>query len=78
MSNGNSLGQLEPRSLSPGLGPGLKRSNGALNGSAASTKVIDTLQTDLLNVKGHLERVKGEVRSSQRVIEAVSHRRIRQ
>lgn len=39
--------------------------------SAASTRVIDGLQTELLNVKGHLERVKQEVRSSQRVTSSV-------
>jgi len=34
--------------------------------------VIDSLQTEVLGLKGHLERVKGEARSSQRVVESVS------
>jgi hypothetical protein len=51
----------------------LRKSSG-LVGSAASTKVIDSLQTELYNVKGHLDRVKGEVRSCQRVIASVSYR----
>ncbi|WWD17638.1 hypothetical protein CI109_102079 [Kwoniella shandongensis] len=54
--------------LSPGLSPsGHRRASGPA-GSAASTRVIDGLQTELLNTRGHLERVKQEVRSCQRVI----------
>ncbi|WVR06095.1 hypothetical protein IAU60_003123 [Kwoniella sp. DSM 27419] len=57
-------GRLSP---APGLSPGLRRTSG-VTGSAASTRVIDGLQTELLNTRGHLERVKQEVRSCQRVI----------
>ncbi|ORX37364.1 hypothetical protein BD324DRAFT_625854 [Kockovaella imperatae] len=46
--------------------PGLKRS--PLMGSVASTKVIDGLQTDLINTKGHVEKLKQEMRSNQRLI----------
>lgn len=54
-------GPLSPASAAGGL----RRATGPL-GSAASTRVIDTLQTDLLNTKGHLERVKQEVRNLAR------------
>ncbi|WRT64392.1 uncharacterized protein IL334_001324 [Kwoniella shivajii] len=57
-------GRLSP---SPGY---FRRASGGLNdkASSASTRVIDNLQTELINTKGHLERVKQEVRSAQRVI----------
>ncbi|OCF34049.1 hypothetical protein I316_04396 [Kwoniella heveanensis BCC8398] len=58
-------GRLSP---SPALSPGLRRASGPGGGSAASTRVIDGLQTELVNTRGHLERVKQEVRSCQRVI----------
>ncbi|WVF70453.1 hypothetical protein IAT40_005243 [Kwoniella sp. CBS 6097] len=58
-------GRLSP---SPALCPGLRRASGPGGGSAASTRVIDGLQTELVNTRGHLERVKQEVRSCQRVI----------
>ena len=41
-------------------------------GSAASTRVIDGLQTDLLNARGHNEKLKQEMRSNQRLIGSVS------
>ncbi|WWC86491.1 uncharacterized protein L201_001368 [Kwoniella dendrophila CBS 6074] len=48
---------------------GFRRASGGPNDKAsASTRVIDSLQTELINTKGHLERVKQEVRSAQRVI----------
>ena len=53
---------------SPGLA--VRRVSGG--GSAASTRVIDSLQTDLYNQKGHVERLKQEVRSNQRLIGSVS------
>lgn len=52
-------------------GQGLRRSSGPVS-SAASTKVIDGLQTELLNAKSQLERAKQDVRSSRRVIDQVS------
>jgi hypothetical protein len=65
--------------------PGITLSNGRLSplpigmrkssnpaGTAASTRVIDSLQTELLAAKGHVERMKQEMRSSQRVIGSVS------
>ncbi|WVQ97461.1 hypothetical protein IAU59_004574 [Kwoniella sp. CBS 9459] len=58
-------GRLSP---SPALSPGFRRASGPGGGSAASTRVIDGLQTELVNTRGHLERVKQEVRSCQRVI----------
>ncbi|KAK8866156.1 hypothetical protein IAR55_001307 [Kwoniella newhampshirensis] len=63
----SALGLGEGR-LSPGLSPGMLRRSSGPAGSAASTRVIDGLQTDLVNTRGHLERVKQEVRSCQRVI----------
>ena len=42
------------------------------SGSSASTKVIDSLQTELANTKGHLEKVKSNLRGSQRIIASVS------
>ena len=62
-SNGN--GQFSP-SLHPS---GLRKVSSSA--SAASTRVIDGLQTELLNTKGHLERVKQEVRGCQRHIGSV-------
>ncbi|RXK39734.1 hypothetical protein M231_02927 [Tremella mesenterica] len=47
------------------LSPGFKRST---SGSAASTKVIDGLQTELANVRAHLEKVKMEYKSCQRLV----------
>jgi hypothetical protein len=44
----------------------------ASTGPSASTKVIDSLQTELLNTKGHLEKVKSNLRGSQRIIASVS------
>ncbi|KAK1925705.1 hypothetical protein DB88DRAFT_208250 [Papiliotrema laurentii] len=38
------------------------------SGSAASTRVIDGLQTDLLNARGHNEKLKQEIRANQRLI----------
>ena len=59
---------------SPSLYPaGARKSS---NGSSASTKVIDSLQTELLNTKVHLERVKSNLRGSQRVIASVSPRTV--
>nr|XP_019049505.1 hypothetical protein I302_03294 [Kwoniella bestiolae CBS 10118]OCF28435.1 hypothetical protein I302_03294 [Kwoniella bestiolae CBS 10118] len=48
----------------------IRRASGGPNdkSSSASTRVIDSLQTELINTRGHLERVKQEVRSAQRVI----------
>lgn len=43
------------------------------SGRNASTRVIDSLQTELLSVKSHLERVKTEVRAGQRRVEQVSY-----
>ena len=61
--------------FSPALHPsGLRKVSSTA--SAASTKVIDGLQTELLNTKGHLERVKSEVRSGQRIVASVSLRRL--
>lgn len=52
--------------------PGSVGSGRKVSGSAASTRVIDSLQTELLSVKSHLERVKAEVRAGQRRVEQVS------
>lgn len=41
-------------------------------GSAASTRVIDALQTDLLHSRGLVEKLKQEVRANQRLIGSVS------
>ncbi|KAK6905964.1 hypothetical protein I203_106799 [Kwoniella mangroviensis CBS 8507] len=63
----SSLGVGEGR-LSPSPA-GFRRASGGPNDkSSASTRVIDGLQTELINARGHLERVKQEVRSAQRVI----------
>ncbi|KAK4689456.1 hypothetical protein P7C73_g619, partial [Tremellales sp. Uapishka_1] len=63
------LAPSSPNSPDGQLTPNLRKpSNTNLRGSAASTKVIDGLQTDLINTRGHLDRVKGEVRSCQRVV----------
>lgn len=53
---------------SPSLYPSAGRK---ASGSSASTKVIDSLQTELLNTKGHLEKVKSNLRGSQRIIASV-------
>ena len=50
------------------LSPGPRRVSG---GSAASTRVIDGLQTELINSKGHNEKLKQEIRSNQRLIGSV-------
>jgi hypothetical protein len=55
--------------ISPSLYPSALRKD---SGPSASTRVIDNLQTELLNTKGHLERVKSEVRACQRVTGSVS------
>lgn len=55
------------------LSPGSAGSGRKVSGSAASTRVIDSLQTELLSVKNHLERVKTEVRAGQRRVEQVSY-----
>jgi hypothetical protein len=62
MSNGQASPSLYPSALRKGSG----------SASSASTRVIDNLQTELLNTKGHLERVKSEVRACQRVTGSVS------
>jgi hypothetical protein len=56
---------------SPSLYPsaGRKPSSSA---SSASTRVIDSLQTELLNTRVHLEKVKSNLRGSQRIIASVS------
>lgn len=54
--------------FSPALG--VRKTSGG--SSAASTRVIDSLQTELLNAKGHVDKLKQEVRSNQRVIGSVS------
>ncbi|ORY29368.1 hypothetical protein BCR39DRAFT_175626 [Naematelia encephala] len=51
------------------LSPSLRKASGS---SAASTRVIDNLQTELVNTKGHLERIKQEVLKSRRVIESLT------
>nr|XP_019007424.1 uncharacterized protein I206_07876 [Kwoniella pini CBS 10737]OCF46205.1 hypothetical protein I206_07876 [Kwoniella pini CBS 10737] len=56
------------QSLSPSPAGFRRASSGTNEKSSASTRVIDNLQTELINTKGHLERVKQEVRSAQRVI----------
>nr|XP_018267413.1 uncharacterized protein I303_01399 [Kwoniella dejecticola CBS 10117]OBR89571.1 hypothetical protein I303_01399 [Kwoniella dejecticola CBS 10117] len=56
------------QSLSPSPAGFRRASSGPNEKSSASTRVIDSLQTELINTKGHLERVKQEVRSAQRVI----------
>ena len=43
-------------------------------GSAASTRVIDGLQTDLLNARGHNDKLKQEIRANQRLIGSVGDR----
>ncbi|GFZ46046.1 hypothetical protein JCM24511_04292 [Saitozyma sp. JCM 24511] len=67
-TRGLGLGQpgLEGR-LSPNVTSSLRRVTGPPT-SAASTRVIDGLQTELLNLRTHLDRVKQEARSHQRVI----------
>jgi len=37
----------------------------------ASTRVIDGLQTELINSKGHNDKLKQEIRSNQRLIGSV-------
>ncbi|XAO27200.1 hypothetical protein I312_106042 [Cryptococcus bacillisporus CA1280] len=45
------------------------------SGRNASTRVIDSLQTELLSVKSHLERVKTEVRAGQRRVEQLTRQK---
>lgn len=40
-------------------------------GSAASTRVIDSLQTDLAHMRMQVEKVRQDFKSSQRVVESV-------
>ena len=42
-------------------------------GSAASTRVIDGLQTDLAHMRMQVEKVRQDFKSSQRIVESVSH-----
>ncbi|OWZ28536.1 hypothetical protein C356_06373 [Cryptococcus neoformans c45] len=55
--------------------PGSVGSGRKVSGSAASTRVIDSLQTELLSVKSHLERVKAEVRAGQRRVEQLTRQK---
>ena len=55
------------------LSPNPEPKRSPLLGSAASTKVIDGLQTELINTKGHIEKLKQEMRSNQRLIGSVGH-----
>lgn len=57
------------------LSPGSAGSGRKVSGSAASTRVIDSLQTELLSVKNHLERVKTEVRAGQRRVEQLTRQK---
>ncbi|WVQ61934.1 uncharacterized protein L199_000067 [Kwoniella botswanensis] len=64
----SSLGVGGESRLSPSPAGSRRASGGPNDKSSASTRVIDGLQTELINTRGHLERVKQEVRSAQRVI----------
>ncbi|WVQ76989.1 hypothetical protein IAR50_006668 [Cryptococcus sp. DSM 104548] len=57
------------RAFSPSS-PSTRKTSGS-----ASTKVIDSLQTELLNTKTHLERVKSEVRAGQRRVEQLTRQK---
>ncbi|ODN90222.1 hypothetical protein L198_06240 [Cryptococcus wingfieldii CBS 7118] len=58
------------RAFSPSPSPSSRKTSGS-----ASTKVIDSLQTELLNTKTHLERVKSEVRAGQRRVEQLTRQK---
>ncbi|WVQ82513.1 hypothetical protein IAT38_004642 [Cryptococcus sp. DSM 104549] len=57
--------------LSPAPTPSPRK----ISGSAASTRVIDNLQTELVNSKGHVERLKQEMRASQRRVEQLTRQK---